>query len=88
MMHLSKIPFMRTTVNLSEASIHFLKNEALKQRDSMSGVLEQAIIQMQSREVKPANTIKVKLPASGQGGVYSGIDFEDNATLEDAMRGL
>ena len=88
MMHLSKIPFMRTTVNLSEASIHYLKNEALKQRDSMSGVLEQAIIQMQSREVNPANTIKVKLPASGQGGVYSGIDLDDNAALEDAMRGL
>ena len=88
MMHLSKILFMRTTVNLSEASIHYLKNEALKQRDSMSGVLEQAIIQMQSREVKPANTIKVKLPASGQGGVYSGIDLDDNAALEDAMRGL
>ena len=87
-MHLSKIPFMRTTVNLSEASIHYLKNEALKQRGSMSGVLEQAIIQMQSREVKPANTIKVKLPASGQGGVYSGIDLDDNAALEDAMRGL
>ena len=79
---------MRTTVNLSEASIHYLKNEALKQRDSMSGVLEQAIIQMQSREVKPANTIKVNLPASGQGGVYSGIDLDDNAALEDAMRGL
>jgi len=88
MMHLSKISFMRTTVNLSEASIHYLKNEALKQQDSMSGVLEQAIIQMQSREVKPANTIKVKLPASGQGGVYSGIDLDDNAALEDAMRGL
>tara|TARA_B100001250_G_scaffold265042_1_gene228533 strand:+ start:106 stop:369 length:264 start_codon:yes stop_codon:yes gene_type:complete len=87
-MHLSKIPFMRTTVNLSEASIHYLKNEALKQRDSMSGVLEQAIIQMQSRDAKPANTIKVKLPASGQGGVYSGIDLDDNAALEDAMRGL
>ena len=54
----------------------------------MSGVLEQAIIQMQSREVKTANTIKVKLPASGQGGVYSGIDLDDNAALEDAMRGL
>ena len=88
MMHLSKISFMRTTVNLSEASIHYLKNEALKQRDSMSGVLEQAIIQMQSRDAKPANTIKVKLPASGQGGVYSGIDLDDNAALEDAMRGL
>ena len=87
-MHLSKIAFMRTTVNLSEASIHYLKNEALKQRDSTSGVLEQAIIQMQSREVKPANTIKVKLPASGQGGVYSGIDLDDNAALEDAMRVL
>ena len=88
MMHLSKISFMRTTVNLSEASIHYLKNEALKQRDSMSGVLEQAIIQMQSREVKPANTNKVILPASGQGGVYLGIDLDDNAALEDAMRGL
>ena len=54
----------------------------------MSGVLEQAIIQMQSRDAKPANTIKVKLPASGQGGVYSGIDLDDNAALEDAMRGL
>ena len=79
---------MRTTVNLSKASVHYLKNEALKQQDSMSGVLEQAIIQMQSREVKQANTIKVKLPASGQGGVYSGIDLDDNAALEDAMRGL
>ncbi len=82
------MPFMRTTVNLSEASINYLKNEALRQQDSMSGVLEQAIILMQSREIKPANTIKVKLPASGQGGVYSGIDLDDNAALEDAMRGL
>ena len=79
---------MRTTVNLSEASIHYLKNEALKQQDSMSGVLEQAIILMQSIEIKPANTIKVNLPASGRGGVYSGIDLDDNAALEDAMRGL
>ena len=79
---------MRTTVNLSEASVHYLKNEALKQQDSMSGVLEQAIVLMQSREIKPANNIKVKLPTSGQGGVYSGIDLDDNASLEDAMRGL
>ena len=79
---------MRTTVNLSEASIRYLKNEALKQQDSMSGVLEQAIVLMQSREIKPANNIKVKLPVSGQGGVYSGIDLDDNAALEDAMRGL
>ena len=79
---------MRTTVNLSEASIRYLKNEALKQQDSMSVVLEQAIVLMQYREIKPANTIKVKLPASGQGGVYSGIDLDDNAALEDAMRGL
>ena len=79
---------MRMTVNLSKASVHYLKNEALKQQDSMSGVLEQAIVLMQSREIKPANTIKVKLPASGQGGVYSGIDLDDNAALEDAMRGL
>jgi hypothetical protein len=54
----------------------------------MSGVLEQAIILMQSREIKPANSIEFKLPASGQGGVYSGIDLDDNAALEDAMRGL
>ncbi|MBC8346996.1 MAG: hypothetical protein H8E24_00030 [Verrucomicrobia bacterium] len=73
---------------MSEASIHYLKNEALKQQDSMSGVLEQAIILMQSIEIKPANTIKVKPPASGRGGVYSGIDLDDNAALEDAMRGL
>ena len=79
---------MRTTVNLSEASIRYLKNEALKQQDSMSGVLEQAIVLMQSREIKPAHTIKVKLPASGQGGVYSGIDLDDNAALEDAMIGI
>ena len=73
---------------MSEASIHYLKNEALKQQDSMSGVLEQAIVLMQSREIKPANKIKVKLPASGQGGVYSGIDLDDNAALEDAMGGI
>ena len=73
---------------MSEASIHYLKNEALKQQDSMSGVLEQAIILMQSREIKPANTIKVKLPASGQGGVYSGIDLDDSSALEDAMGGI
>ena len=82
------MPFMRTTVNLSAASINYLKNEALRQQDSMSGVLEQAIILMQSREIKPANSIEFKLPASGQGGVYSGIDLDDNAALEDAMRGL
>ena len=79
---------MRTTVNLSKASVHYLKNEALKQQDSMGSVLEQAIVLMQSREIKPANNIKVKLPASGQGGVYSGIDLDDNAALEDAMEGI
>ena len=79
---------MRTTVNLSEASIHYLKKEALKQQDSMSGVLEQAIVLMQSREIKPANNIKVNLPASGQGGVYSGIDLDDSSALEDAMGGI
>ena len=79
---------MRTTVNLSEASIHYLKNEALKQQDSMSGVLEQAIVLMRSREIKPANNIKVKLPTSGQGGIYSGIDLDDSSALEDAMGGI
>ena len=79
---------MRTTVNLSEASIRYLKKEALKQQDSMSGVLERAIMLMQSKGLKPANNIQVKLPASGQGGVYSGIDLDDNTALEDAMRGL
>jgi hypothetical protein len=79
---------MRTTVNLSKASVHYLKNEALKQQDSMSGVLERAIMLMQSREIKPANNIKVKLPASGQGGVYSGIDLDDSSALEDAMGGI
>jgi len=79
---------MRTTVNLSKASVHYLKNEALKQQDSMSGVLEQAIVLMQSREIKPAINIKVKLPTSGQGGVYSGIDLDDSSALEDAMGGI
>ena len=79
---------MRTTVNLSEASIHYLKKEALKQQDSMSGVLERAIMLMQSKGLKADNKIEIKLPASGQGGVYSGIDLDDNAALEDAMRGL
>ena len=79
---------MRTTVNLSKASVHYLKNEALKQQDSMSGVLEQAIVLMQSREIKPANNIKVKLPTPGQGGVYSGIDLDDSSALEDAMGGI
>ena len=79
---------MRTTVNLSEASIRYLKNEALKQQDSMSVVLEQAIVLMQYREIKPANNIKVKLPVSGQGGVYSGIDLDDSSALEDAMGGI
>ena len=79
---------MRTTVNLSKASVHYLKNEALKQQDSMSGVLEQAIVLMQSKGLKADNKIEIKLPVSGQGGVYSGIDLDDNAALEDAMRGL
>ena len=79
---------MRTTVNLSEASIRYLKNEALKQQDSMSVVLEQAIVLMQSKGVKPAKNIKVKLPASGQGGGYSGIDLDDSSALEDAMGGI
>ena len=79
---------MRTTVNLSEASIHYLKKEALKQQDSMSGVLERAIMLMQSKGLKADNKIKIRLPVSGQGGVYSGIDLDDNAALEDAMRGL
>ena len=79
---------MRTTVNLSKASIRYLKNEALKQQDSMSGVLERAIMLMQSKGLKADNKIEIKLPVSGQGGVYSGIDLDDNAALEDAMRGL
>ena len=54
----------------------------------MSGDLERAIMPMQSREIKPANNIKVKLPTSGQGGVYSGIDLDDSSALEDAMGGI
>ena len=53
----------------------------------MSGILERAIILMQSNERTTDNDIEFKLPTSGQGGVYSGIDLDDNAALEDAMRG-
>ena len=79
---------MRTTVNLSEASIRYLKKEALKQQDSMSGVLERAIMLMQSNGLKADNKIEIKLPVSGQGGVYSGIDLDDSSALEDAMGGI
>ena len=58
------------------------------QKDSMSGILERAIILMQSNERRTDNDIEFKLPTSGQGGVYSGIDLDDNAALEDAMGGL
>ena len=43
---------------------------------------------MQSNERTTDNDIELKLPTSGQGGVYSGIDLDDNAALEDAMGGL
>jgi hypothetical protein len=58
------------------------------QKDSMSGILERAIILMQSNERTTDNDIEFKLPTSGQGGVYSGIDLDDNAALEDTMGGL
>ena len=58
------------------------------QKDSMSGILERAIILMQSHERTTDNDIEFKLPTSCQGCVYSGIDLDDNAALEDAMAGL
>jgi methylaspartate ammonia-lyase len=79
---------MRTTVDLPPAVHHAAKVAAAEDGTSVSAFITHAVEGQLQRRTAAAKHPPLRIDAYGSGGVFPGIDLNDNAALEDRMDGL
>jgi hypothetical protein len=75
---------MRTTININEHLLQMAKRRALETNRTLTSVFEDAL--RLALDVKSgATNRRITIPVSGAGGLQSGVDLDDNASLLDRM---
>lgn len=76
---------MRTTVRLDPHLLAEAKKLAAESGKTLASVLEDALRESLARRIVPAKAKPVRLKTVKGGGVRSGVDLDDSASLLDVM---
>jgi len=79
---------MRTTINLPDDLILQAKKAALEADTTLTEIFANALREALARRRKLKSKPPFKIIASGSGGVFPGVDFDDTSSLLDIMDGL
>ena len=79
---------MRTTVRLDDALLELARREALRRRETLTGLIEQGLRLVLAQSRTPKRRPRISLPVSGAtGGTLPGVDLGDSAAVLDIMEG-
>ncbi|MFB3776990.1 MAG: DUF2191 domain-containing protein [Bryobacteraceae bacterium] len=79
---------MRTTVRLNDALLADAKREAERRGETLTSLIDQGLRLVLARSRSPRRRPRVVLPeCRAGGGVLSGVDLNDSASLVDIMEG-
>ena len=77
---------MRTTIRLDDELLREAKRRAAEAGTTLTALIEESLRERLSREQgPPVARRRVRLKTTGTGGLRSGIDLDDSASLLDAM---
>ncbi|HEY6598011.1 MAG TPA: ribbon-helix-helix protein, CopG family [Pseudomonadales bacterium] len=76
---------MRTTVRLDEKLLKEAKRQAAEAGITLTAIIEESLRERLARKKATKTRAITRLHTSGRGGLRSGIDLDDSATLLDAM---
>ena len=80
---------MRTTIRLSDELLKEAKRQAAESGTTLTAIIEDSLRERLYRGKGLAAARKpVRLKTTGAGGVRSGIDLDDSASLLEAMNGV
>lgn len=76
---------MRTTVRLDERLLREAKALAVRERRTLTAVLDEALRQFLARRSAAPKRAPVELLVFGSGGLRPGVDLDDTAALIELM---
>jgi K+-transporting ATPase c subunit len=76
---------MRTTIRIDEQLLEEAKREAIRQKKSLTAVIEDALRAALARQQNAGKRIPVKLVTFSGKGLLPGVDLDDSAALLDLM---
>ncbi|HSQ17691.1 MAG TPA: DUF6364 family protein [Anaerolineales bacterium] len=76
---------MRTTIRIDEKLLERAKNEAIRQKKSLTAVIEDALRESLARQREAGQRETVRLVTCGGKGLLPGVDLDDSAALLELM---
>lgn len=76
---------MRTTIRIDEQLLEEAKREAIRQKKSLTAIIEDALRASLARQRNAGQRMPVKLVTFGGNGLLPGVDLDDSAALLDLM---
>jgi metal-responsive CopG/Arc/MetJ family transcriptional regulator len=76
---------MRITIDLADRLVRRAKRHAIECGTTLSAVIQEALRATLARSSNRSKEYTVTLPTYGKGGVLSGVDLSNNASVEDIM---
>jgi len=79
---------MRTTINLPDDLVLQAKKAALEADTTLTEIIANALRESLAKPHRKKQKREFKIVASGNGGVFPGVDLDDTSALLDIMDGL
>ncbi len=76
---------MRTTIRVNDDLLSRAKAEALRSGRTLTAVIEDALRQTLSAKKRGPEKRRIRLKASGKGGLCPGVDLDRSAELLDIL---
>ena len=76
---------MRTTIRIDEKLLERAKKEAIRQKKSLTAVIEDALRESLARQREAGQRKVVRLVTCGGKGLLPGVDLDDSAALLELM---
>jgi len=76
---------MRTTIRIDEQLLEEAKREAIRQKKSLTAIIEDALRASLARQRKASRRAPVQLVTCSGQGLLPGVDLDDSAALLDLM---
>jgi len=70
-----------TTVRLGDALLRAAKHRAAETGRTLTALMEEGLRVILARPVAPGRQRPPRLPESGRGGLFPGVDLDDSSTL-------